>query len=607
MKRAGFLAILGTLLLCCAAPRPSEDGGADARPPPSDARTDAAIPENPHCRDDVATVSYPPGPHEINDDAVLPDLAFDDGEGGRVQLSRYFEPCAREARFLVLRQMAAWSGPSQWHAAHTARALRELGPRVSVLDLLALGRDNLPATADELRAWRRRYEPSTYSSQRVVLDPSYTLRAVYIGLRHLPVIIVVDVRTMRALRIFTGPDQHALDEGLAAARARAERRAPPAHRPHEDPHELAEDQWDMLRAMATLGPPPPSLTNRYADDPRAASLGERLFNDPGLSTGGVSCASCHIPSRDFVDARAVGVGVAFARGTRNTPTVRYAPYTQWLLWDGRADSLWSQALGPIENPVEMRSSRLRVAHVLFERYRAEYEAIFGSLPPLDERSRFAAEGGPGDPSYESMTEADRRAIDRVFANVGKAIEAYERTLRFEASAVDRYAMGQRDALSADARAGLHHFFANGCAQCHHGPMLTDDSFHNIRMPSGLPDGQGDRGWIDGLGQARASPFNGAGPFSDDPLASEHLRRLPSIAPVEALGMMHTPGLRGVSRTGPWGHGGRFTRLEDVVLHYASSERRRRVTAATGDEDLHLSDFHQDEQTVRELTAFLQAL
>jgi cytochrome c peroxidase len=138
-------------------------------------------------------------------------------------------------------------------------------------------------------------------------------------------------------------------------------------------------------------------------------------------------------------------------------------------------------------------------------------------------------------------------------------------------------------------------------------MLTDDSFHNIAMPSGQQDMSADRGWIDGIARVRESPFNAAGVFSDAPTDRAHLDRLPMVAPERALGLMHTPGLRGVARTGPWGHGGRFTRLSDVVLHYASERLRSEVSPRAGEEDLHLGSFHSDAQTIRELTLFLEAL
>lgn len=598
-------ALLFSLLLSACAPRaPSLDAGVDASAEAaSDGRADAGS-SNPHCVDGAPSVAYPPEPHEIVDNAVLPDLAFDDGAGGTVRLSQFFEPCAPRPKFLLIRQLAAWGGPSQWHARNTARVVRELGPGTAVLDLLALGRDNLPASSVELRAWTERFAP--VAGQRVALDPDYRLRSLYIGLRQLPILVAVDVRTMRASRVLIGQDQHAVDEAFARVLARAEGRPAPPHEEHAL-HALSDDQWDMLRMMTLPTARPPSPSNRYADDPRAARLGQQLFDDASFSAGGVSCASCHQSSREFTDARPVGLGVAFARGGRNTPTVRFGQHTRWLFWDGRADSLWSQALGPVENPVEMRSTRLHAAHTIAARYRAEYEAVFGALPDLSDAGRFPPEGKPGDPAWEAMTEADRLAINRVFANFGKAIEAYERTLVFAPSAVDRYAMGDEAALTTEQKAGLHHFFANGCAQCHHGPMLTDDSFHNIAMPSGLQDMSADRGWIDGIARVRENPFNAAGAFSDAPMDRAHLDRLPMVAPERALGLMHTPGLRGVSRTGPWGHGGRFTRLSDVVLHYASERLRSEVSPRAGEEDLHLGSFHSDAQTIRELALFLEAL
>lgn len=599
---------LAWLLAACSPQMPStdamvRDGSSDAGGAAGDAADARVINGNPHCVDGAPAVAYPPGPYEIIDDAVLPDMAFDDERGASVRLSQYFEPCAPRPKFLVLRAIAAWSGPSQWHASHAERAVRELGAGTQVLDLLVLGRENLPATAGELTDWKARFVPA--ANQRVVIDPEYRLRQLFIGLRQLPIIVVVDVRTMRASRVLVALDQHAVDEAMAKVLARAEGRPAPPHVSH-GPNELSEEQWDMLRAIAQLPAPRPSPGNRHADNPMAASLGERFFTDPNFSAGGVACSTCHDLSRAFADARPVGEGVAFMRGTRNTPTVRYAAHNQWLFWDGRSDSLWSQALGPVENPVEMRSTRLHAAHVIYDRYRAPYEAVFGAMPALADGGRFPAEGKPGDASWEGMSAADRMAVDAVFANFGKAIEAYERTLRFTPSAADRYAMGDASALTTEQQAGLHHFFANGCIQCHHGPMLTDDSFHNIGMPSAIPGDVGDRGWIDGIARVRDNPFNLRGAFSDL-RTSAHLERLPAMAPEIALGRMHTPGLRGVSQTGPWGHGGTFLRLSDVVTHYASDMVRSRVTSRVGEEDLHLGSFHSDAQTIRELSAFLEAL
>src|SRR6202034_301879 len=139
-------------------------------------------------------------------------------------------------------------------------------------------------------------------------------------------------------------------------------------------------------------------------------------SDPSLSPSGtVACVSCHTPAREDSDGHPTppdGVG----RGTRTVPSITLASYTRWMCWDGRADSLWSQALGPPENPNEFGSSRLFVAHAVYSDYRAEYEALFGALPPLSDTTRFPANGMPGDPAFDGMTAADQQAITQVFVN-----------------------------------------------------------------------------------------------------------------------------------------------------------------------------------------------
>ena len=61
-------------------------------------------------------------------------------------------------------------------------------------------------------------------------------------------------------------------------------------------------------------------------------------------------------------------------------TVVGAAYSPWLFWDGRKDSLWAQALGPLESPVEHGGTRTQYAHLIDRYYRSDYEALFG--PPM---------------------------------------------------------------------------------------------------------------------------------------------------------------------------------------------------------------------------------
>src|SRR5215208_5612123 len=129
------------------------------------------------------------------------------------------------------------------------------------------------------------------------------------------------------------------------AGSRAVRHADSAARVSWTKQELA-----MLQSLSlgSLGPVPADPSNRYADDSAAAKLGHKLFFDTRLSSNGqVACATCHAPDKDFQDGRPLGVGVGTA-GRRTMPVAGTA-YSPWQFWDGRSDSQWSQALGPLES------------------------------------------------------------------------------------------------------------------------------------------------------------------------------------------------------------------------------------------------------------------
>src|SRR5687767_11531631 len=143
------------------------------------------------------------------------------------------------------------------------------------------------------------------------------------------------------------------------------------------------EQRALLRSLSlsSLGPVPVDASNRYADDTAAARLGHQLFFDTRLSsTGTVSCASCHMPELGFQD------GVALAKGVgttaRRTMPVAGTAHSPWQFWDGRADSQWGQALGPLESAVEHGGDRTQYAHVVAAEYREQYEGVFGPLPDL---------------------------------------------------------------------------------------------------------------------------------------------------------------------------------------------------------------------------------
>jgi cytochrome c peroxidase len=190
-----------------------------------------------------------------------------------------------------------------------------------------------------------------------------------------------------------------------------------------------------------------------------------------------------------------------------------------------------------------------------------------------------------------MTATDQEAATEVFVNVGKAIAAFERTLRVKPNKLDAYVGGEMTALSDAEKKGLLTFFITGCAQCHWGPRLTDDAFHPDRYPTGRQDGQADRGRVDGVTQLLASEF--AQPHAG-------LASLPS-----QLGSFKTPALRGVAGSAPYGHGGTLVTLQDVATNYGQAGLAAADARAVGTTEPWLAPFAQVHAD--DLVPFLQVL
>lgn len=602
MARVVLLSCLATYVTACA-PGTVADAGA----PLADAGDATDATDAPAC---TALPGDLPGERSIGPVALLPPLVFET-TAGSISLADLHAPCGAPPELLVVRVAAAWSGPSRWHAAHTAR-LASL-PRVAVLDLLAEGPDALPARVEDLSLWAARYD---VPPDALAVDPGHTFAGLAFGGLRLPLVLLVDRRDLRVRRVLFGPSAGLTEAAVAIELSEIDGlpRPPPYIAPLTRGR-FTEDEWQLLEEIALdvavpLDPalaPPPDASNRVADTREAIGLGATLFEDLALSPAGVGCATCHelASERAFTDGRVVGRGVTDV--TRNTPTLLGAAHTRWPFWDGRVDSLWAQALGPIESAAEMGSSRLFVAHRVAAVHRTGYEALFGALPDLVDATRFPPDGAPGQPAYDAMAPADQDAVTRVLVNVGKAIAAYERTLVPEPSALDRYVAGNDAALTDTELTGLEMFVDFGCLQCHHGPLLTDDAFHAIDMPGTGTGLSADRGRIAAEAALRSTPFRRTGAYSDDPSATDPLAGLGPLPP-STEGAFRTPTLRALPRTGPYGHAGTFATIREVVEHYAHlREPTPRDPRVTGTLDRHVATFDAIPERIDPITAFLSTL
>jgi cytochrome c peroxidase len=368
----------------------------------------------------------------------------------------------------------------------------------------------------------------------------------------------------------------------------------------------------MLRSLslASLAPLPADPSNRYGDDAAAAGLGRRLFFDTRMSsTGTVSCASCHLAEKDFQDGIPLAKGVGST--ARRTMPIAGTAYSPWQFWDGRADSQWGQALGPLESAVEHGGDRTAYAHLVAREYRAAYESVFGALPNLSNVPRHA---GPGADTataatWKRLAPARQDEITRVYANIGKAIAAFERRIGFEPSRFDRYVEAElagrthtsSSAFSADEEAGLRLFIGKAsCANCHNGALLTDNSFHNTGVPlpaSALPP---DSGRTVGVRQALSGEFSCTSRYSDAKPDDCSELRFAVAEGHELVRAYKTPSLRGVARRAPYMHAGQIESLADVIAHYD-----RAPAAPFGTTELKPLRLSASER--RQLEAFLRTL
>jgi cytochrome c peroxidase len=366
--------------------------------------------------------------------------------------------------------------------------------------------------------------------------------------------------------------------------------APDARNPDaSDPNDgFTDAEWATFRTLSPMAAKPPAdTTNKYADSPAAAALGQMFFYDPAFSgpivvasngtngglgdvgqVGKVACVSCH-SGQGTEDSRSkpnnVSLGTNY--GTRNALALIDSSYQTWTNWGGRFDSQWSLAPAVSENPATMNGTRLRTVHVIYDKYKTEYEAVFGALDPaIADTARFPLEGKGGQPSWDDMDAADKTTAMRVFANFGKAIAAYVRLLVSKNAPFDRYVAGDRTALDDAQKRGLRAFVGKGaCVSCHSGPAFTDGKFHALAVPQvGANVAATDLGRNQDVPALLASPFNVNGPYSDDTTTT----KLTGLAQTDAQkGQFRTPGLRGVARTGPYMHTGAFPTLAEVVAYY----------------------------------------
>jgi len=166
--------------------------------------------------------------------------------------------------------------------------------------------------------------------------------------------------------------------------------------------------------------------------------------------------SCHDPVKGWSDSDKVAIGDQGRKGSRNSPTILNSAYQFFYFWDGRADTLEEQSLGPIQAHVEMNLDP-KVAVKKLQKNDV-YVKMFKKVFPK-----------------EGIT------VD----TLAKALATFERTIVSGESRFDKWIAGDASKLSDEEAEGFSVFLDKGnCAICHNGFSFTDNSFNNIGIDNG---------------------------------------------------------------------------------------------------------------------------
>jgi cytochrome c peroxidase len=367
-------------------------------------------------------------------------------------------------------------------------------------------------------------------------------------------------------------------------------------------------------------------------DPALANLGGLLFFDKihALHDDN-TCAGCHSPTNGFGDTQSIAIGIQNnnlvgpnrqgPRNQRRTPMAANTAFFPALMWNER---FFSVSGDPFDNsggfvfPPPEGATRFPphdpIIKVLLQAQ--------GEMPPteLTEVAGFTGTKGTIGPQFDQFDDgkgspvpppdasgfrndpirqavlvrlnaspAYRQLFGEAFPSVaaggpidfsmfGRAIAEFEFTLIFANAPIDRFARGERGAMSVSEKQGALVFFGKGqCVTCHavagkSNEMFSDFQMHVMGVPQIAPEfgvGKGDV-IFDGPGQ---NEDFGLEQITGDPADRYKFRSSP---------------LRNVGLQPAFFHNGAFTRLEDAIyhhLHVFESARNYNPDRAGVDQDL----------------------
>ncbi len=330
---------------------------------------------------------------------------------------------------------------------------------------------------------------------------------------------------------------------------------------------------------------------------KLADVGRLLFFDPILSlSNDSSCASCHSPTSAMSDTQSIAIGVGNngvvgpnrhgPRNQRRAPSVINTAFYPNLMWNSRFSSVIGDPFNNSQGfsfPAPEGMTLSHLPHLLAAQ-------AFIPVTVRVEMACFDFEGDSfrmrseilnrlnGNKKYKKLFGKVFREVKRgapiTFEMVGRAIAEFEFTLVFANSPLDRFARGERKAMTDDQKRGALLFFGKAnCVLCHavsgtSNEMFSDFTQRVIGVPQIVPQNTN----VEFDGDAKNEDF-GLEQITGNPEDRYKFRTAP---------------LRNVGAQAAFFHNGAFTTLEDAINHYrdvAKSSRNLEAVKWKLSEDL----------------------
>jgi len=313
------------------------------------------------------------------------------------------------------------------------------------------------------------------------------------------------------------------------------------------------DKGVIFEELGILPSSPIDLSNDSIQ--RIVKLGKTLFFDPRLSgSDQISCSTCHMPNLNWTDGLKVSVGHGLAQNTRNAPSIENVWFNNSLFWDGRAKNLEEQAQIPLTSEIEMHQDMKILPKKLgdIKGYKKLFKKAYGD---------------------------DKVTTERIFGSLA----LFQKTVISAKTPFDRFLEGDKNSLTAQQLQGLHLFRTKArCMNCHHGPLFTDNDFHNLGLAN-----YGKANQDLGLYNATKNPKDS--------------------------GKFKTPSLRNVMKTGPWFHDGSVKTIDSLMELYNMGMLVPAYTLAQMDDpllpknDRLLRGIRLSKTEIKALVSFLEAI